>query len=183
MTTRPSTVTAEDLLEMPDDGFCYELLRGELKKMALAGFEHGSIAMAIGTSLTNPVKSKGLGVVTAAETGFKLASEPDTVRAPDVGFVRRERLEEVKEVKGYWPGAPDVAVEVTSPGDAHSKVMEKALEWLAAGTRMVLVVDLGQRTVSVYRSLRDIHVLTENDAIDGGDVVPGWTMRLEDVFA
>ena len=130
MSTTSQTFTAEDLLRMPDDGFRYELVRGELRKMAAAGHQHGRIAINVTTPLDQYVRAHNLGVVYAAETGFKLASNPDTVRAPDVAFIRRERVEEVGDVGGYWPGAPDLVVEVISPSDTYSEVEEKILEWL-----------------------------------------------------
>jgi len=183
MTIQTGPVTAEELLRKPDDGFRYELVRGELRKMPPAGSEHGYIAMRLGSRLGRHVEANDLGRVYAAETGFKLTSDPDTVRAPDAAFIGRERVEEAGRVEGYWPGAPDLAVEVVSPGDTHTEVVEKALAWLGAGSRMVLVVDPGQRTATVYRSLDDIRILTEGDAIDGADVVPGWRLPVAELFA
>lgn len=184
MTTETRQTTAEDLLRMPDDGSRYELVKGELRKMPPAGGEHGAIAMDIGTSLNNHVKANGLGRVFTAETGFRISSNPDTVRAPDAAFVRRERVEEAGLVTGYWPGAPDLAVEVVSPNDTYAQVTEKALAWLEAGALMVLVLDPGEarRTVTVYRSPRDIRVLSEKDTIDGADVVPGWKLPIAELF-
>jgi Uma2 family endonuclease len=104
------------------------------------------------------------------------------VRAPDVAFVRRERVEEAQDTEGYWPGAPDLAIEVVSPGDLYSDVEEKVFDWLAAGTRMVIVVNPRRRAVTIYRSPADVVVLGENDTLDGGDVVPGWTMPVRDLF-
>jgi Uma2 family endonuclease len=182
MTTTQQLVTAEDLLHIPDNGFRYELVRGELKKMAPAGHRHGRIAINVTTPLDQHVRAHNLGVVYAAETGFKLASNPDVVRAPDVAFIRRERVEEVGDVEGYWPGAPDLAVEVVSPSDSYADVQEKVFDWLEAGARMVIVVMPRGRSVTVYRALNDIIVLTENDSLDGGDVVPGWTMSIKDLF-
>ncbi len=182
MATTTQRITAEDLLRMPDDGFRYELVKGELRKMAAAGHQHGRIAINVTMSLGQHVRAHDLGNVYAAETGFKLASDPDTVRAPDVAFIRRERVAEVGDAGGYWPGAPDLAVEVISPGDTYTEVEEKILEWLDAGTRMVIVVNPRRRVVTVYRSMADITILTENDMLDGGDVVPGWSMPVRDVF-
>lgn len=179
MTIETRRTTAEELLHMLDDGFRYELVRGELRKMPPAGSEHGVVAMDIGTSLNNHVKANRLGRVYAAGTGFLLASDPDTVRAPDVAFVRRERAEEAGRVTGYWPGAPDLAVEVVSPNDTHAQVTEKALAWLEAGCRMVLVADPERRAVTVYRSRSEIHILTAG----AGDVVPGWKLPVAELFA
>ena len=123
---------------MPDDGFRYELVRGELRRMNPAGNVHGRVAMNFGILLGSYVKAHDLGTVYAAETGFKLATDPDTVRAPDVAFVGRARVEAVGELEGFWPGTPDLAVEVVSPRDgAHAEVEEKVFDWLDAGTKTV----------------------------------------------
>jgi Uma2 family endonuclease len=116
-------------------------------------------------------------------TGFTLATDPDTVRAPDVAFVSRERIEAVGEVEGYWPGAPDLAVEVISPNDSHVEVAEKVFDWLEAGTKMVLAVNPRRRSVSLYRSQSDITILIGTDVLDGGDVVPGFQLTLREMFA
>lgn len=185
MAVESEKVTAEELLGMPDDGFRYELVGGELKRMAPAGSEHGYVAMRFGRLLGNYVEANGLGRVYAAGTGFKLASDPDTVRAPDVAFVRRERVEAAGRVEGFWPGAPDLAVEVVSPGDTHAEVTGKALAWLGAGCRMVLVADPDRGSVTVYRSREDVSILVAEagDVIDGADVVPGWRLPVAEVFA
>jgi len=183
MTIQARQITSEELLNLPDDGFRHELVRGELRTMPPAGSEHGYIAINIGTSLNGHVKARNLGRVYAAETGFKLASNPDTVRAPDAAFVSRERVEEAGRVTGFWPGAPDLVVEVVSPGDTHAQVVEKALAWLEAGCRMVLVADPERRIVTSYRSLDDISIFTEGNSIDGADVVPGWSLSITDIFS
>jgi Uma2 family endonuclease len=183
MATVNQLITAEELLRMPDDGYRYELVRGELRKMAPAGHLHGRVAINVTTPLDRHVRAHNLGVVYAAETGFKLASNPDMVRAPDVAFIRRERVEEVGDVEGYWPGAPDLAVEVISPSDTYADVQEKVFDWLEAGTRMVILVMPRKRAVTVYRSLTDMIMLTEHDTLDGGDVVPGWQIPVRELFA
>jgi len=179
-TVRPAT--AEELLRMPYDGFRYELVRGVLRRMTPAGNQHGKLAMKIGAHLFQYVEQNNLGTVYAAETGFRLSSNPDTVRAPDVAFVSARRIEEVGESQGYWPGAPDLAVEVISPEDVYAEGEEKVLDWLEAGTRLVAVVNPRKRTVTVYRSLSDIVVLTDENILDGSDVVPGWKMAVKDLF-
>jgi Uma2 family endonuclease len=180
--TMEEFVTAEDLSRMPGDGLRRELVRGELKTMAPAGFHHGMLAGNIFLSLGEFVRRHDLGVVLAAETGFKLASNPDTVRAPDVAFVRKERFEQVGPTEKFWPGAPDLAVEVVSPGDSYSEVQDKVFDWLEAGTRMVIVADPRKRVVTVYRSLAEIRVLTGQETLDGGDAVPGWSLPVKDIF-
>lgn len=182
MTAIIQPMTAEDLLQMPDDGFRYELLRGELKKMAPASHEHGRIAINISTPLDQHARTNKLGRVYAAETGFKVASNPDTVRAPDVAFVSQERLEELGSVKGYWPSAPDLVVEIISPSDVYTEVEEKVFDWLEAGAKMVVVVNPRKRVVTVYRSLTDIVVLTERDILEGSDIIVGWSIAVKDIF-
>ncbi len=182
MTIAQKPVTAEELLKMPDDGMRTELVRGEVRRMAPAGNVHGRIAIKVGGRLFQYVEDNGLGTVYAAETGFKISNDPDTVRAPDVAFVSRDRVEEVGEVEGFWPGAPDLTVEVVSPNDLYTEVEEKVLSWLEAGSRMVVVVDPRNRTVSVRRRQDEVQILMEHDTLDGGDVVPGWELPVADVF-
>lgn len=182
MAVSQKPVTAEDLLEMPDDGLRRELVRGEVRVMAPAGNVHGRTAINVSTPLDRFVREHDLGVVFAAETGFKISTDPDTVRAPDVAFIERERLEIVGEVEGYWPGAPDLAVEVVSPSDRFAELEEKIVDWLAAGTRMVLVVNPRARTVTVRTSEKEARILSEEEVLDGGEAVPGWTLPIADVF-
>ena len=175
--------TADQLLAMSDDGWRYELVRGELRRMAPAGFEHGAIGMRLVTRLGTHVEANGLGVVLGPDTGFSIASDPDTVRAPDVSFVRRDRIPEEGLPKGYWPGAPDLAVEVISPGDTYSEVESKVEEWLDAGTRLVVVLNPRSRTATAYRSRAEVIRLLEADHLDLGDVVPGFTCPVADLMS
>ena len=175
--------TADELLRMPKDNFRYELVEGVLTKMAPAGFEHGEIAVNLAFLLMQHVKANKLGTVLAAETGFKLASNPDTVLAPDVSFVRREEVDRVGRTKKFWPGAPDLAVEVMSPDDGVRKTDEKAKSWLAFGARLVWVVNPNRRTISVYRQSTDMVELGEGDSLDGQDVVPGFRCSVKEIFS
>jgi Uma2 family endonuclease len=177
------THSAEDLLRLPDDGTRRELVLGELRTMALAGANHGYLAMQIAASLHRYVNEHGLGRVFAAETGFILARDPDTVRAPDVAFISRERLEQTGIPSGYWPGAPDLAVEVISPSDTYAEVEDKVCDWLEAGTRLVIVVNPRKQAVTVYRSAQQVRLLTGNEVLDGADVIPGWALPVSDIFA
>jgi Uma2 family endonuclease len=180
--TRDSLMTADELLMRPDDGLRHELIKGELTTMAPAGAEHGIVALRIAASLYAHVESQDLGVTFAAETGFRIGSSPDTVRAPDVAFVSKERYEQAGPTARFWPGAPDLAVEVVSPGDSYSEVQDKVFDWLEAGTRLVIVADPRKRAVTVYRSLAEIRVLTGQEILDGGDVAPGWSLAVSTIF-
>lgn len=183
MATKAKLMTAEELLEMPDDGFRYELVRGVLRQMAPAGHTHGKRGNRVNHSLSAHVYSSGLGEVYLAETGFILETAPDYVLAPDVSFVRQERVDAVGDGDGFFPGPPDLAIEVISPSDRYTEVEAKVEEWFNAGTLMVVVVNPRNRTVRVYRSLADSDLLTETDTLDGGDVVPGWRLPVADIFA
>ena len=183
MATKAKFMTAEELLEMPDDGFRYELVRGELVKMPPAGHVHGKRGSRVNYSLSAHVYQNDLGEVYLAETGFHLETDPDHVLAPDASFVRQERVEAVGDGDGYFPGPPDLAIEVISPSDRYTEVEAKVEEWLNAGTLMVVVVNPRNRTVRVYRSLADSVLLTEHETLDGGDVVPGWRLPVADIFA
>ncbi len=184
MSTELQLMTADELLLMPEDGFRYELIKGELIKVSPPpGHEHGLVTMNVAGPLYEYVKSKNLGKIYAAETGFLLEQDPDTVHAADVTFIRLERIEHAGPVKGYWKGAPDLAVEVISPGDTVGRVEGKVAEWLDGGTGAVWIVSPKMHTVTVYRSLTEIEVLTENDTLDGGAVVPGFQIPIVEIFA
>jgi Uma2 family endonuclease len=183
MSTTIQPTTAEELLMMPKDGFRYELVKGELKKMSPAGVEHGAVAVNLTILLGQYVKANNLGIVLAAETGFKLAIDPDTVLAPDVSFVRRERIPQSGLPKAFYPGAPDLAVEVVSPGDTKKEIEGKVEEWLAAGASAVWVVDPKRRTVIVHRLRAEAITLGETDELDGQDVVPGFRCNVSEIFA
>jgi Uma2 family endonuclease len=175
-------MTAEELLALPDDGMRHELIAGELRTMAPSGHRHGRVTFKFALALGNYVEAHALGEVWGAETGCILARDPDTVRAADVTFVRRERLGAEVDDRGYWPGAPDLVVEVLSPGDRRGAVADKVATWLRSGAPMVVVVDPQRRTVAVHRADQPVTVLGEADTLDGGDVVPGWTLPVRLLF-
>jgi Uma2 family endonuclease len=175
-------MTADELLRLPRGRQRYELVRGELRTMPPGGWEHGCESVAVADSLSPYVRRQRLGRVASGDTGFRLESDPDTVRAPDRAFVRRDRLPSREVGRGYFPGAPDLAVEVISPNDLYTEVDEKVAEWLEHGTQMVLVVNPRRRTVAVHRPGQPVRILGVNDAVDGEDVVPGWTMSVRDIF-
>ena len=183
MTTQTKLMTAEELFNMPDDGYHrYELVRGELRTMTPPGAYHGKSASRVGIHLAIHVNENDLGEVYIAEVGFLIGSNPDHVRAPDIAFVRREREDEVGEIHGYFPGPPDLAIEVISPNDIYREVDEKVQDWLDAGTRMVIVINPRRREVRLHAPQADAIVLIPGDTLDGGDVVPGWRIPVRTVF-
>lgn len=167
---------ADELLRLPRDGCRYELVRGELKKMSPSGARHGRVAANLIASLIGHVKRNRLGVVYASEAGFRIARNPDTVRAPDAAFVRAERA---VDTAGFFDGPPDAAFEVVSPNDSYTEIEEKTLEWLRAGVQAVIVADPRTRSIRVHRTSGAIHVV---DTVEIDDVIPGWRMSLADAF-
>ena len=183
MATQTRLMTADEFMEMPDDGLLHELVRGEVVTMSSPGGEHGEITCEIARLIANHVKPAKLGKTYAAETGFIVDRDPDTVRGPDVGFVRAERLTEITNRRKFVPFAPDLAVEVLSPNDRPEAVDEKVHEWLAAGSSAVWIVDPGARTVTVHRPGAEPVTLTEVQDLDGGDVLPGFVCRVALFFS
>jgi Uma2 family endonuclease len=182
MAVEHEVTTAEELLRLPRDGLRHELVRGELRTMAPTGSEHSVVTATFVVSLGHHVLVHQLGQIMTGEPGFRLTSDPDTVRAPDVAFVRQERVPATGVPRAYWPGAPDLAVEVISPNDLYTEVDEKVADWLELGTRLVFVVNPRRRTVAVHRPGQPVRVLAEGDVLDGEDVVPGWTLPVRDLF-
>jgi Uma2 family endonuclease len=160
-----------------------ELIKGELRTMAPAGFEHGAVITNLAFLLAGHVKAKNLGLVLGAETGFVLSRNPDTVRGADIAFVSIARVPAGARPPGYFPGAPDLAVEVVSPGDTLSEVEDKVDDYLSAGTRLVWVVNPRRKTVTVHRPQAPPRLLGEADTLTGEDVVPDFRCGVAEIFA
>jgi Uma2 family endonuclease len=181
MTSPPGLLTAAELLRVHIPDKRVELVRGVLVVREPAGGRHGRIALNLALQLGNHVNAHDLGAVYAAETGFALARAPDTVRAPDVAFVRRERLP-TPEPTGFPDLAPDLVAEVLSPGDRPAEVLAKVADWLSAGTRLVWVVDPERRAARVYRLDGTEAIVDRAQVLDGEDVVPGFSCRLDAIL-
>ena len=176
-------ITAEQLLRLPRGGRRYELVAGELKTMAPAGWKRGVVVSEVHAILSEFVRKHKLGRMFGAETGFLLERDPDTVRAPDAAFIHRDHLPQQDSAEAFWPGAPDLAVEALSPGDTEREVKDKVDAWLTAGAVAVWEVHPGDSTVTVHRGGHDAEVLGEDATLDGGDVVPGLRCQVRDFFA
>jgi Uma2 family endonuclease len=175
--------TAAELFEAAGNDDCrYELFRGDLRMMSPAGGRHGRIANHLAWLLSNHVMPSRLGVVLAAETGFLIETDPDTVLAPDVAFVRSERYQQIENEAGYLPLTPDLVIEVLSPSDRYSRVESKLLAWLDAGCRLVLVVDPESQTIQAMHSRQAVQIYRATETIDCSAAVPGWQLALPDVF-
>ena len=180
ITTHP--LTADALLAMSSTIGRSELLDGELIRMSPAGFEHGSITLKLAWPIARYVEEHQLGIVCAAETGFPLKRNPDTVRAPDLAFVSQTRVDQVGTVKGYWPGCPDLVAEVVSPNDKYSEVQAKALAWIEAGCRVVWIVDPKQKQVTEFRSETLIRVFTVKDRLAASEIFGDWSIEVGKLF-
>ena len=123
-----------------------------------------------------------MGAVTAAEPDYIIARNPDSVLAPDIGFVRKDRILVSGRSVKFWPGAPDLAVEVLSPSDSALEVDEKTAEYLTAGTALVWVVNPKRRTVAIHRADRTVSLLSDGDVLDGEDVLPGFRFPVAEIF-
>ncbi len=179
--TPPAHMSADELLQLDLVGKRTELVRGRLVVQEPAGFGHGAVASNLAREIACFVRERDLGQVLAAETGFKLASAPDTVRAPDVSFVSRSRVP-YPAPAGYASLAPDLVVEVLSPSDRPGKVLEKVGDWLTAGTRLVWVVDPMRRQVRVYRADGGETLVESDGVLDGEDVLVGFRCGLGSVM-
>jgi Uma2 family endonuclease len=175
-------MTADELrrTHLPDKHV--ELVRGVLVVREPAGYRHGDVTARVTKLLMDVVDAGGLGRVLAAETGFQLTANPDTVRAPDVAFISRERLPDPESL-GYPALAPDLVVEVLSPGDRPGETLAKVGDWLNAGSRLVWVVDPGRRVARVYRQDGSETLITERAVLNGEDVVPGFECSLAAILS
>ena len=175
-------VSAEEFFELSRDGVRRDLVRGEVREMTLAGARHGWTTGSLHVLLGSYVRKQKLGWVFAAETGCVIERGPDTVRAPDLAFVRLSRIPGEMPEK-FLPFAPDLVVETISPDDRLDDVMDKVTLWLNAGAALAWVVDPAARTVSVHFPAREPRLLHESDSLDGEDVVPGFRITVGEIWA
>jgi Uma2 family endonuclease len=184
-TTRP--ITADELLDMPHrdehgNDCRLELIRGELKVMSPSKPLHGVICARVTIRLGSFVEEHDLGETFGAETGFLVERDPDTVLGTDAAFVSRKRLASVETFEKFFPFAPDIAVEVLSPGNTAREIGEKIVLYFAAGARVVWVFNPKKRTAAVYTSPSEARTLGEQETLDGGDVLPGFSLQLSKLF-
>lgn len=176
-------MTLDDLYRLPDDELQYELVNGWLVSEPPPGVLHGRVAMRIGALLDTYVRERRAGVIVTCDTGFVLSRSPDTVRAPDVAFIRLERYRAIGDDAGAMVGPPDLAVEVLSPGNRPQEVHAKVADYLAAGTALVWVIDPQVLQVRSYRSLFEPQIHAGPDLLTADDLLPGFSVPVEDVFS
>jgi len=182
MTSELRGMTAQELLSYRHEPYRQELIAGRLHEMEPTGFLHGSVTAHVGRLLDEHVRAHGLGVVVGAETGFVLARDPDTVRAPDAAFVRAERVPPSGLPETYWPGPPDLAVEVLSPNDRDAEVAAKTREWLAAGTLAVVILDPRRTIAALHRPGGRALILAADETLDLDLELPGFAVVVATLF-
>ena len=182
MSTSTALMTADELLELPRGQHRYELINGELKTMSPASHAHGRIAIRVGASMAQFVWQNDLGEAYAAETGFLLRTKPDTVLAPDFAFISKQRASEGRDQKGFWPGPPDVAIEVLSPSESGPQARKKVGQWLDYGTKQVWIVNPKNETVTIYRSSGDTTSFSDEETVEADDVLPGFRIAVKEIF-
>jgi len=171
--------TADDLLQLPHDQR-HALVKGELIEMSPTGRPHGLVVAELTFLLKEFVREHKLGQVYGAETGFKLAENPDTVYGIDASFVSKPRAQ---KGEGYFIGAPDLVVEVASPGNTKAELHEKIINCFNVGARLIWVIYPKSRVIYVYASPDSIAVRHESDQLDGGEVLPGFSVSIGALFA
>ncbi len=181
-TAKPQLLTADDLMRLSSQGVRRELVRGVLYETIPTGRQHGRVLANLASELRNFAKPRGLGSVEGGDVGVWLERDPDTVRAPDIAFfsTRKAPLREI--AAGYAEVVPDLLAEIVSPNDTLREVREKASMWLSFGVGLVWVIDPGSRTVEVHRRGHPVSTLSEQDSLDGLDVLPGFTCPLRDIL-
>ncbi len=181
MTVQEKLYTADDLWAMPGEGKRYELVKGVIVEKAGTGGVHTILGARMVHFLSAYAIEHDLGYVTSADGAYILSANPDTVRIPDAAFISKARMP-VPIPGKFIPVAPDLAVEVVSPGDMASEILEKVEEYFQAGTRLMWVVYPDKRLVYVYQGVKSIQIVGLDGALEGGEVLPGFSLPLQTVF-
>ena len=181
-TKKPKLLTADDLLDLYSEGVKAELIRGVLCETVAAGIEHGEIAMRLGARIQAFASAGRLGRIFGSESGIWLEMDPDTVRYPDVAFISADRMPLDSRVRGYCDVPPDLVVEIVSPSASIQGVNDKAIMWLSHGVILAWVVNPDARTVEVHRAGGPVVTLYEDDTLDGGEVLPGFALPVQEIF-
>ena len=181
-TNKTKLLTAEDLLRLSSQGVKGELIRGVLHETVSVGKVHGRIAMAFGGALVGHVRPRRLGTVIGSDAGVLIQRNPDTVREPDIAYISAERLPLDDQSDGYLEVVPELVVEIVSPSDSPTEVDEKIRMWLDLGVSMALVVRPANRTIVIRRPGIPAVTLSGEDTLDGGDVLPGFSLPLSEIF-
>jgi len=175
-------VTAEEFLQLAAKMDRAELIAGKVIELSPAGAEHSCIGARISAKLLAHADGADAGMCTTADGGYVLSRNPDMVRAPDAAFVARDRLPEGGAPRGFFEGAPDIAVEVMSPSETAGEIEAKTQEYLRAGTRLVWIIYPDERLARVWRADGTTTLIEEDGSLVGEDVLPGFELPLGDVL-
>ena len=179
---QPQPLTFEDAARLDPDQFAGEIVEGEWIPMTRNTWRHGEVLINIGSILRIYTRSNPSLRVAGGDPGTKLRSIPATLRGPDVAIIRAERRPTGRGAEGWLDGAPELAVEVTGETQSSSRLVRKALEYLAAGSQMVWVVDPDEELVMVFSGAGQPQVLGPEEMLDGGDVLPGFSCKVSEFF-
>ena len=180
--TKEKLLTSDDLMRLNSEGVRGELIRGVLYKTMPTGLTHGEIVMNLGGELRNFIRPRRLGRLAGSDSGMMLERDPDTVREPDIAYISAHKLPLDVRLSGYFEGWPDLVVEIVSPSDSSREVFDKARMWISFGVSLVWVVDPQTRIIEVHRPDQPLLSLAEDDTLNGGEVLPGFSCPVRDVF-
>ena len=180
--TASRLLTAEEFIALPDDGRRYELVQGRLVDVGGSAQTASIIAAALVAHLFMYVATRGLGRVGGADFAARLFDDPDTVRVPDAVFVRLDRMRGGDALRGFYEGAPDLVVEVLSPSDRYGKTRDKVAEYLAAGVKLIWILDPEDHSVAIHRVDGSTSTLDETGALDGEEIIPGFRLELAPIW-
>ncbi len=180
--TQPKLMTADELWALGDDGYRHDLIEGEPYRMSPASPKHGKFAARVARYLDVFVDEHSLGEVFAAESGFLLSRNPDTVLAPDAAFVRSEKIPPEDQQDGFWEVVPDLVVEVISPSDTVGYLVDKVAAYLDAGVEAVLTIDPRRRTLSIHTQDGISRILRDSEVLELPDILPGFSLPVGEIF-
>lgn len=175
-------MTFENAAQLDPDQTPGELDAGRWVPVTKSTWRHGEIAGNVYFFLRLYARKHAGWSVSVGDPGTKLGHAPDILRGPDVAIVRAGRRPQGRGAEGWLEGAPDVAVEVIGDSQSASELAAKALEYLTAGAKMVWVLDPEPQRVMVYTPPNQIRVLRRDDTLDGGDVLPGFSCKVAELF-
>jgi Uma2 family endonuclease len=179
--TSPQTWTDQDWIALPKEGHRYELVDGQVVDMGNSGMEHGYLACVLVAALMNWVRSRRLGAICDSSTAFTLGN--GNRRSPDIAFIDRSRLQGLsRPPRGYFEGAPDLVVEILSPGNTVDEMHQKIVEYFAHGTRLLWKIDPNERCILVYHGPEPDRLLRVGDLLEGEDVVSGFVFPVAELF-
>jgi Uma2 family endonuclease len=171
--------TDEEIMSLPDSGYSYELVNGELAMSPKNNPRHGRTCIKISTRMETFAEKHNLGWVFDSNTGFWMVNR--NLRAPDVSFITTARLPQEHE-QGFFEGAPDLIVEVLSPTNRRGEMDERLRDFFESGTKLAWIINTDQQFAEVCHSLTDRKIVGSGGVLDGEDLLPGFKLPLAELF-